>query len=351
MASVHKVETAAGKTFWRVRWRDGNHRMRSRSFPEKGKAKAFAEAVEVDKRRGQELDPGGAKTTLAAYAARYANRHPEWRPGTIQTHRSQVALIEAGLGGRHLTSIGPGDVDQLRADLLRSGRSPAYVKAIILRLSSIMKSAQRDRLIAYNPCEGVRLTDKRPRSEVAIALTVEQALAVQAALGEPWQRYARLILATGLRPSEAAGLTWDRVGPDVVTIDRQLSGAKAGQPVFGPCKTDSSARTIPTPPLVPTWERGDGLVFRGRQGGPLVRSTRQSAWQAMRAKVELPDAARGWHTLRHTYVSHALANGMPITNVSRQIGHRTIAETMTTYSHMIEGTDAQYADVSAHLLG
>jgi integrase len=71
----------------------------------------------------------------------------------------------------------------------------------------------------------------------------------------------------------------------------------------------------------------------------------------MRALVALPDAARGWHTLRHTYVSHALAAGMPLTNIARQVGHRTVAETMTTYSHMIEGTSAQYADVTGHLIG
>jgi integrase len=323
----------------------------SKSFPKWGLANAFAATVEADKFRGQELRPELAKMTLATYAETYAHRRADWRPGTARTHASHMAQVTPRLGSRRLLSITHGDIEQLRADLLRSGLSATYVQAIILRLSSIMKAAMRDRLIPRNPCEGIRVTDKRPRSEVAIALTTDQAHAVLKALKDPWKRYAELILTTGLRPSEAAGLTWDRIGPELITIDRQLLGVEAGQPVFGPCKTESSSRQIPVPPIVAEWERGDGLLLLGRQGGPLVRSTRQSAWKAMRALVALPDAARGWHTLRHTYVSHALAAGMPLTNIARQVGHRTVAETMTTYSHMIEGTSAQYADVTGHLIG
>jgi integrase len=70
----------------------------------------------------------------------------------------------------------------------------------------------------------------------------------------------------------------------------------------------------------------------------------------MRKKVQLPAAARGWHTLRHTYVSHAIAAGIPITNISAQIGHKDVGVTMSTYSHMIEGTDAQYVDTVADAL-
>lgn len=352
MASVEKHRTKAGTLYWRVRWRDSAHSLQSKSFPTAREANAYAVTVEADKRRGQELRPEATKTTLAAYAETYAHRRgAEWRPGTARSHSSQMKHVLSRLGSHRLISVTHGDVEQLRADLLRSGLSPTYVQAILLRLSSVMKAAVRDRLIQHNPCEGVRVTDKRPRSEVAVALTTDQAHAVLAALKDPWKRYAQLILTTGLRPSEAAGLTWDRIGADQITVDRQLVGAKDGLPVFGPTKTASSNRTIPLPPIVNEWERGEGLLFIGRQGGPLVRSTRQSAWGAMRATVALPDAARGWHTLRHTYVSHALAAGMPLTNIARQVGHRTVAETMTTYSHMIEGTGAQYADVTAHLLG
>lgn len=351
MASVHKTKTPSGGLSWRVRWRDGSGKMRSKSFPKKRDADKHAASVETDKHRGQELNADLAKATLGSYAKAYAERRANWRAGTRGTHDAHMVHINAHLGSKTLASITAGDIETMRAKLLGSGLSPAYAEAVVYRVRSILKSAVADRAIGRNPAEQVRANPAR-KSARAVALTPDQFQAVIGALKEPWVRYAQLIAYTGLRPSEAAGLTWDRITDEGIVVDRQLVGMKDRKPIFGPLKTDSSVRTIPTPSALKEWEPGgDGeLVFVGRQGGGLVRSTRQSAWVAMRNQVMLPDACRGWHTLRHTYVSHALAAGVPLTNVSKQIGHKTISETMQTYAHMIEGSDTQYADVVADLL-
>mgnify|MGYP002279701715 CR=1 FL=1 len=356
MASVHKVSNRAGQvTSYRVRWRDGNGHMRSRNFPRAKQAKDFAAQVEADKHRGQEVKPEGAKTTVAAFGERYGTHlGADWRPSTVKVHEAHMAHIREHLGDLYLTQVTRTELLNMRAAMLRNGVSPNYARAIMLRVSSILGAAADEQLIARNPARGMKWGRDPERADVAVALTREQYHAVLAALKEPWKRYAQLIAITGLRPSEAAGLTWDRISESGIKVDRQLLGRNPdGSPEFGPLKTIDSKRTISTPSLVLDWERPDegGLVFVGRQGGPLVRSTRQSAWAAMRSKVELPAAARGWHTLRHTYVSHASAAGVPMTNISAQIGHKDVGVTMATYSHMIEGTDAQYANTVADVLG
>ena len=354
MASIHKVANKDGQvTSYRVRWRDSNGRMRSRNFPRARQAKDFSAQVEADKYRGQEVKPEGAKTTLTAYAERYGTHlGADWRPSTASVHRSHMVHIRDHLGDLYLTQVTRTELLNMRAAMLRSGMSPPYARSIMLRVSSILGAAADEQLIMRNPARGIKWGREPDRADVAVALTREQFHEVLEALREPWRRYAQLIAVTGLRPSEAAGLTWNRVTTSQITVDRQLIGREDGNPKFGPLKTVDSKRIISTPSLVLGWERlsEGGLVFIGRQGGPLVRSTRQSAWAAMRKKVQLPAAARGWHTLRHTYVSHAIAAGIPITNISAQIGHKDVGVTMSTYSHMIEGTDAQYVDTVADAL-
>jgi integrase len=355
MASVHKITRSNGTvTSWRVRWRDSNGKMRSRNFPKSRQAKDFAAQVEADKYRGQEIKPEGAKTTMKAYAERYGTHlGTDWRPTTQGVHNSHMLHIRQHLGDLYLTQVTRTELLNMRAAMLRNGLSPAYVRAVLLRVSSILSAAMDEQLISANPARGMKWGKAKDRADVAVALTREQYQGLLAALQQPWKRYAQLIAITGLRPSEAAGLTWDRISEQGIKIDRQLIKGDQGRPVFGPLKTADSKRTIPTPSAILEWDRPSegGLVFIGRQRGPLVRSTRQSAWSNVREKLDLPPAARGWHTLRHTYVSHAIAAGVPLTNISAQIGHKDVGVTMATYSHMIEGTDAQYANTVADVLG
>ncbi|OAL15975.1 integrase [Streptomyces noursei] len=41
------------------------------------------------------------------------------------------------------------------------------------------------------------------------------------------------------------------------------------------------------------------------------------------------------HSLRHFFASTALANGVPIHEVSRWLGHRNIKTTVDTYGHLV----------------
>ena len=41
------------------------------------------------------------------------------------------------------------------------------------------------------------------------------------------------------------------------------------------------------------------------------------------------------HDLRHVFASVALANGIPVTDVSRYLGHRSVDMTFRIYSHFI----------------
>ncbi|MFI6458732.1 tyrosine-type recombinase/integrase [Streptosporangium amethystogenes] len=47
------------------------------------------------------------------------------------------------------------------------------------------------------------------------------------------------------------------------------------------------------------------------------------------------DWTRRTHDLRHTFASTALAEGVPISEVSRWLGHESITTTVALYHHLV----------------
>jgi Phage integrase family len=78
----------------------------------------------------------------------------------------------------------------------------------------------------------------------------------------------------------------------------------------------------------------DGYLFQGRRHKHVTRRTYQEDFARAAEKAGLPPEFIP-HSLRHCYASAALARGIPITEVSRWLGHRSIEVT-----HQIYGTSS-----------
>ncbi len=59
-------------------------------------------------------------------------------------------------------------------------------------------------------------------------------------------------------------------------------------------------------------------------------------------KAGIKDASL--RTLRHTLASHLLSNGVPVTVVSKMLGHADVNITLRIYSHMLPDDDTRAAD-------
>ncbi len=66
----------------------------------------------------------------------------------------------------------------------------------------------------------------------------------------------------------------------------------------------------------------------------MARRTYQEDFERAAAKAGLPPEFIP-HTLRHCYASTALASGIPITEVSRWLGHKSIEVTHQIYGHLV----------------
>lgn len=67
----------------------------------------------------------------------------------------------------------------------------------------------------------------------------------------------------------------------------------------------------------------DGYLFQGRKYKLVVRRSHQEDFQRAAARAGLPPEFVP-HSLRHLYASTAPAEGIPITEVSRWLGHNSI---------------------------
>lgn len=87
------------------------------------------------------------------------------------------------------------------------------IKKTRASLSTLFATALEDGLIASNPIRGVRIPaplekDEPDEKERAKALTRAELATLLSAIPEDWHLFFEFLVHTGLRISEAAGLTW-----------------------------------------------------------------------------------------------------------------------------------------------
>lgn len=340
---------AAKGSRWVARWRDPDGKSREKTFARQAEAERHLTTVEASKLTGDYIDPRAGRVTFREYAE-------QWR--SVQVHRpSTAAQVETNLrrhiypriGDRRIDSIRTRDVQALvkameLGDGERKALSPTTIEVVYTWLSIVFASAVTDRLIGRTPCEKIR----RPQVEhhEVRPLPIEVVTQLRDAMPERYRALIVLGVGTGVRISEALGLTVDRVDflRRQVTIDRQLIGvAEDGSPTFGPVKDKKNrSRTIPLPQVVvdelsahiARFGLGpDGLIFTGPRGGPIRRTTFSDTWQSVAAPLGIP-SGDGFHQLRHVYASLLIRAGESVKTVQSRLGHTSAQMTLDVYSHL-----------------
>lgn len=116
-----------------------------------------------------------------------------------------------------------------------------------------MQLAYDDGLIARNPCQSIKITNKKSSSKIALTPKQEEELLDRINNSPKSERIYPLVailLNTGLRISEAIGLTWDDVDIDngIIFINKQAIRLKNHETkqslTISKPKTDAGIRTI-----------------------------------------------------------------------------------------------------------
>jgi len=107
-------------------------------------------------------------------------------------------------------------------------------------LSAVLRSAKEYGVMLTNPAETVRVpADKRGKKKFKQHLTPEQFENLLLLIPEPYASMAFVAIYTGLRVSELAGLRWDDIHEDSITIDERYCRSAWGAP-----KSDASNASV-----------------------------------------------------------------------------------------------------------
>lgn len=165
-------------------------------------------------------------------------------------------------------------------------------------------------------------------------------------LGALWA----VLVATGIRESEALALQWSDVDLDegLIEVHNTLHRID-GEWLLMETKTEKSERSIRVgPTTVAALKRHrlrqmeerlaagipgvDGLVFTTTRGMPINGSNLVAVLHKVTARLGIPTITV--HGLRHMFVTHQLANGVPLAEVAAAAGHSSSRVTEAIYSHM-----------------
>jgi len=336
--------------------RDANRNERTKVFDHLEDAREYRATFLATRERDAERAKGHG-VTVNHVADTYLSQHPHWRESTRATQVARLGPIRAALGECEVQSVRASDVKKYLGTLHKDGQTAKTQEATRALLRAVFQVAVDDGLIDRNPASAVKaIRDQRTAEERDARLTDAQIDALRKHLpSDEWRRFLTFILGTGMRGSEAAGLTWDRVDllHKRIRVDRQLTSGNYGDPTFGPPKTKNSTRWVPMRPgireVLEEQQRAHpvtvaGLVWVTATNAPMGRGKRSEAWRVAARGLNLPEAARGWHAIRHTAGSRLLDSGAPITAIAGMLGH-TVAELTSTYAH----AETDYVAALAHI--
>ena len=239
--------------------------------------------------------------------------------------------------------------------------APASVISYHRTLSSVLSRAVKWGYIQINPADAAEKPSLGGH-EAAYLEEDDARQLLELLQAEPvkWRAPITFDLLSGLRRAELLGLRWQDVDLDGHTITiRQTSNYLPGKGVYvGTPKTTTSARPLPISTaaimllleyrswqdtrreqLGDAWEDQDGRVFTTDTGAPMFPDSLTQWFSGFIARSGMPKVTV--HSLRHTYASLMIADGVPLVVVSRQLGHAQASTTANIYAHAIASAQAK----------
>ena len=313
----------------------------------------------IDENRGLDVIKSGEYTVgkwLDLWYESYAK--VKMRPSSYLTYRGYIDNhIKPYIGNISLSKLTTLDLQTLYKKLLAEGRverieaqkqpkglSAKTVRNIHQIISSALKLAVEQRLIAHNPADGCALP-KAERKEMQ-TLPVEQLTSfLREAKDSGVFALYYIDLTTGLRRGELLGLKWSDIDLEKgdLRVQRQI-GRIDGKIIEMPLKTKNAYRTLPLSAdaisVLMQQRRKTGnseWVFPSPTGGPMSPDSVLHMLHRVLKRAGLPKVR--FHDLRHTFATMALQNGVDVKTVSSVLGHYSAGFTLDTYAHVT--TDAQ----------
>lgn len=191
-----------------------------------------------------------------------------------------------------------------------------YANAINFLYTKIYKQSDFEKL--RHPKKTHRLPEILSKKEIEFLIAQTANKKHQLMLG--------LSYAAGLRVSEVVSLRVKDIDLDQMTVTiRQGKGRKDRISVISPRLVDDLRVLIGSRGL-------NELIFESERGGKLTTTTAQKVFQQCLARAGIKKPAT-FHSLRHSFATHLLENGVDVRYVQELLGHANIRTTQI-YTHV-----------------
>jgi integrase len=244
------------KKQWQVDYREGQDHRRSKQFPTKKEADAFAATAAVEVREGVHVADSATVTVMEAGSLWLAAAEASGleRSTTEQYGQHLNLHITPLLGVIKLSQLNVPRVRAFADALQTAGRSPAMVRKVLVSLGSLLGDAQERGLTARNPVRDMRRlrrVQREGRRKLQVGVDIPTPAEIRSLVNASTGRWRPPILTTiftGLRSSELRGLTWSNIDLDGRMLHVRQRVDRFGQ--IGPPKSEAGTRSIPLPPIV-----------------------------------------------------------------------------------------------------
>ena len=285
--------------------------------------------------------PPDASEALRAFLNGLRGRNAS--SGTVTEYRRHAteflgALAAAGVDWR---SPDRAAVRAYLAGLADRGLAASSVAGRLAAIRSLYRHALRNGRISADPLVGVR-APRRP-SRLPRVLSVDEAAELvtaprraggrDEALSRRDGAMLELLYASGMRISELAGLTLDRVDAGRRRLRVIGKGNKERELIFGvPAATALAAYLETARPVLAARGAPSDAVFLNALGTPLsARGARMVIDRWVRRTGVSPRTSP--HTLRHSFATHLLEGGADLRVVQELLGHVNL-QTTQIYTHL-----------------
>jgi integrase len=309
---------------------------------------------------------------IDAYADRWLDQvATSLEPRTLASYRQILRIhVRPVFGDMKVRAIHRGHIKALLAKKRGDGLSKNSVRLIRATISVMLGDAVDDGILQTNPAAGLRRRGRRSpdsispadRQEKIKVFTYEQLatfeLTARSRCSQKSAVLFELMVDAGLRPGEVSAARWDDFDPVHSTMRVERAVEDTGR--VKALKTHESRMVDLTPRLASallrlqasleaealmSGEKGgiSPWAFVTRAGTPPTPHRVAKVFKRVLREARLP-LQFSVYCLRHTFASHLIATGAPITYIAAQLGHKKVTTTLTYYAHLFPNGDRRYVE-------
>ncbi|HXH89697.1 MAG TPA: site-specific integrase [Gaiellaceae bacterium] len=265
---------------------------------------------------------------------------------TLRTIRERLAYSRAAFGNVEVRELLAEEIAAWNAALTVG---PTTRRNALMAMRQVLRVGVQWEHLPRNPASTVKLPPPGTSAMEPFESWADVRKVAEQAERFGGVRARALILfanATGLRPQEWQALRWQDV--DVPGRAVHVRQTVRDGCIVAAAKTDGSLRSVSLQSnavealdLLPRSLDRSALLFPSKEGRVVNLSNwRRRVWFPALDAADLP--RRRIYDMRHSFATLALAAGVPIEWIARQMGHRDTRVTLRHYARWLPATDERW---------